>query len=204
MNLLGERPLILASASPRRLALLNSAGFAPEVISAEAVELDGLLPGQGPAEFTVENALRKARAAYARLAPRDAWLLAADTAVVLDGVLFGKPQDAAEARAMLARLSGRQHQVYTGLALLDGLSGAEHIDCSKSEIWFAELSAAEIADYVAGGEPLDKAGAYGLQGAGGVFVRRVEGDPSAVIGLPLSLLREMILQAGKTLPKEKL
>lgn len=204
MNLLTDRPLILASASPRRLALLRQVGVEPEVVSAPAEELHALIPGLGPDALTMENARRKARAAAGLLGPRDAWLVAADTVVVCNGRLLGKPADAAEARRMLSRLSGRRHNVHTGICLIDGLSGAEHSAASVSRVWFVPLSAADIDAYVRGGEPLDKAGAYGMQGEGGLFVRRIEGDYTTVVGLSLPLLREMISQAGKQPWAEKI
>ena len=177
-------PLILASASPRRRHLLEGLGLDFTVAPSEADETWPALP-PGPA--AEEVALRKAHA----VAQPGALVLAADTVVVLDGEILGKPADAAEASATLSRLSGRTHTVVTGLALaLDGREATAH---ETTRVTFAPLTDAEIAAYVATGSSLDKAGSYGIQDEGGAFlVSRIEGDYFNVIGLPLRRLYETL------------
>ena len=177
-------PLVLASASPRRRDLLARLGLAFEVRPTDADETWPDLP-VGPAAEAV--ALRKARAARAP----GALVLAADTVVVLDGDVLGKPADAADARATLRRLSGRTHTVTTGLAL--GLDGRETTASATTAVTFAELTDAEIAAYVATGSPLDKAGSYGIQDdAGALLVARIDGDYFNVVGLPLRTLYDTL------------
>ncbi len=174
-------PLVLASASPRRRDLLARLGLTFDVRPSDADETwpAGLEPGPAAAEV----ALRKARATP----PGDALVLAADTVVVLDGEVLGKPADPAEATRTLRRLSGRTHLVATGLALR--LGDRETTAFETTRVTFADLSADEVAAYVATGSPLDKAGSYGIQDdLGAVFVERIEGDYFNVVGLPLRRL----------------
>ena len=173
--------LILASQSPRREALLRQAGVRDFIVRpAPGEELEaGDLP---PAEAVVEIALSKGRQVAETAEPGDL-ILAADTMVFLEGALLGKPRDEAEAFDMLRRLSGRRHTVYTGVALI--LDGREVTGLETADVYFGHLTDAEILGYVKTGEPMDKAGAYGLQGRAAVFIRRVEGDMHTVIGLPL-------------------
>ena len=184
-----KAPLILASASPRRLALLREAGF-PEPIVRPALAPEPRLAGLAPGEMVTALALAKARDAAARSPEPGAVVLGADTVVALDGEILGKPRDAEEAGDMLRRLSGRRHAVYTGLALLH--AGRELVRREVTRVYFRELSQWEIDAYVSTGEPLDKAGAYGIQGRAGVFVRRLEGDYFSVVGLPLCTFSEML------------
>ena len=177
-------PLVLASASPRRRDLLGRLGLSFEVRPTDADETWPALP-PGPAAEAV--ALRKARA----LEAPGALVLAADTVVVLGGDVLGKPADADEARATLRRLSGRTHEVVTGIALRHG--DRETTAHASTRVTFAELADAEIAAYVATGSPLDKAGSYGIQDdAGALLVSRVEGDYFNVVGLPLRTLYETL------------
>ena len=170
-------PLVLASASPRRRDLLVRLGLDPDV---RPTDSDETWPGGDPGAAVEVIALRKARGVRAP----GALVLGADTVVVLDGDVLGKPTGTADARAMLARLSGRTHTVYTGFALVrDGRTLTDH---RATRVTFADLSRAEIDAYVATGSPLDKAGAYGIQDdAGALLVASVEGDYLAVVGLPL-------------------
>jgi septum formation protein len=163
------------------------------VVPADADETP--LPGEQPAAY-VERVAR-CKADLVAPAHTGAWVLAADTAVVVDGEILGKPRDAADAHRMLARLSGRAHTVMTAIAL-----AGQRVDGSRVEtgVIFRRLGPAEIAWYVSTGEPLDKAGAYALQGAGGAFVTRVEGSVSNVVGLPLAETLEMLSRAGFPLP----
>jgi len=182
--------IILASASPRRrelLALMGVRDFA--VIPAREEEAP---PADlGPAETVREIALMKARDVAAR---EPGLVIAADTLVWQDGALLGKPADGAEAAAMLRRLSGRKHTVFSGVAVL--ADGRELTDFEATDVWFREMSEEEIRFYVASGEPLDKAGAYGAQGLGSLFVRRIEGDFFNVMGLPVCRLGLMLKACG--------
>jgi septum formation protein len=209
--------LILASASPRRRELLALFGLAFDIVATDAEERPQPLPSQVWAalppfplprdEHPSALAARKVIAACAQ-AQSDV-IIGADTIVVLGTRVLNKPHDAAEARAMLRLLSGKQHTVYTGLALLvappcaDSLgaalelaSGRMLLDLVAARVQLAELSDDEIAAYVATGEPLDKAGAYGIQGLGGRLVAAVEGSYTAVVGLPLPATARLLGRAG--------
>lgn len=149
-------------------------------------------PGELPESMATRLARRKALAVAARR-PGE-WVLAADTLVVLDGELLGKPAGADEARRHLARLSGKEHRVVTAVALARDAIVHERYDVTR--VWFRQLTPETIDAYVATGEPLDKAGSYGLQGYGSVLVRRIDGDCFSVIGLPLRLVVELLDAAG--------
>lgn len=180
--------LILASSSPRRRELVRYMGIPFQVITADAEELK-----EGTPETLVrQNALRKARAVFSQ--HPGCVVLGADTIVYQDGKVLGKPRDEEEARDMLKRLAGAWHEVYTGVCVL--ADGREDVRCDVSRVQFTPLAPETIAAYVKTGEPMDKAGAYALQGKGGMFVRRIEGSYSNVIGLPMSLVREMLIAAG--------
>ncbi|HEX8439029.1 Maf family protein [Archangium sp.] len=190
----GQTRLVLASASPRRRELLGQLGLSFEVSAADIDETPH--PGESATAYVLRLAQEKARVVAAR-AP-GAWVLAADTTVALGDELFGKPRDAAEAREMLGRLSGRTHEVQTGVALA-GPTG-EHSTVVRTHVTFRRLSAGEIAWYAGTGEPLDKAGSYAIQGKGGFLVASVEGSPTNVIGLPLGETLELLARAGLPLP----
>lgn len=160
-----------------------------EVITADAEEIKA---GK-PEDVVLENARRKARA-VAREHPGRV-VLGADTVVWQGGRILGKPRDRKEAAAMLRRLSGAEHTVYTGVCVI-GRDGREDARTDASRVWFVPLEDETISCYIATGEPMDKAGAYALQGMGGMFVRRIEGSYSNVIGLPMSLARAMLKAAG--------
>ena len=172
-------PLILASQSPRRRELLATAGIPFTVRAREVEEIRA--PGEPPDDYARRLASAKAEAAWE---DRDEIVLGADTIVVLDQSVLEKPRDAADARAMLHRLAGREHTVITGICLRHP-SGAE-VDSSATRVRFTPLTNAEIDAYVATGEPMDKAGAYAIQGLASKFVERVDGCYFNVIGLPLS------------------
>ncbi len=180
--------LVLGSASPRRAALLRELGVAFEVCASDVPEVPQ--PGEDPAAFARRAAIDKGLA-VAR-ARRGAWVLAADTVVTIDSAILGKPADEAEARAMLRRLSGREHAVLTAIALIapDGTCAAAEV--VRSAVTFRDLTAAEIDAYVATGEPADKAGAYAIQGGAAGFVRAVRGSLSNVIGLPVDEVRALL------------
>ncbi len=182
--------VILASQSPRRRELLTLVGIVHTVRPADIDE--SLLPGERP----VPHAERLARAKAHTLAARhpEAVVIAADTIVVLDGEILGKPRDADDAEATLGRLSGRTHRVYTAIAVArDGRteSAVEEVD-----VTFRALTHREIAEYVRTGEPMDKAGAYGIQGYGATIVERIEGDYFSVMGLGLRRLTELLARVG--------
>lgn len=194
-----HRPFYLASASPRRRELLAQAGYAPEVLrlAAERAVDETPLAGEPPLVYVKRLARDKALAGVAELLAggrETAPVLGADTTVALAGEIFGKPTDEADAFAILERLSGREHQVLTAVALAEG----DHVDLriSVSRVRFAHLDAAQIRAYVASGEPLDKAGAYGIQGRAACFVEHLEGSYSGVMGLPLFETAELLAQSG--------
>lgn len=172
--------IFLASSSPRRRELLEQIGVAHQVVEAHVDE--ALHPDEAPELYVVRLALAKAQAGHAICSN---WpVLGADTAVVIDGTILGKPRDRDNGLAMLARLSGRSHHVYTGVALVDA-AGEAHTLLSVSAVTFRPISAAEAAAYWDSGEPLDKAGGYAVQGLGAIFIERLEGSYSGVMGLPL-------------------
>lgn len=189
--------LVLASQSPRRRELLEQLGIPLEVRPAHADE--AVLPGEDARAYVLRVAREKARAVEGAL------VLAADTAVVLRGEVLGKPRDADDARRMLRALSGTVHEVLTGVCVRRSAPalGIELDAVVSTEVRFAPLSEAEIAWYVRTGEPLDKAGAYAIQGAGGAFVVRVDGSVSNVVGLPLAETADLLRRAGLALPWER-
>ena len=177
-----DMQIVLASGSPRRRELMEKAGYSFEVCPSEA---DENVSG-APRERVALLARRKAEAV-----PEDGRpVLAADTLVALDEQALGKPADEDDARAMLRALSGRTHQVYTGVCLRCG--GVYHVDCQRTDVTFRPLTDGEIDAYIATGEPMDKAGAYGIQGGAGVFVEKLEGPFDNVMGLPMELVSRMI------------
>lgn len=188
--------LILASQSPRRAELLRNAGVAFEVRPADVDE--SLRDGEGSLEYVKRLAEEKALAVLSS-APIGATVLGADTTVVLDGESLGKPVDEDEARRMLTRLGGRVHQVMTGVCVArrneDGAAVTE-TGVEVTEVEFAAMSAEEIAAYVASGEPMDKAGAYGIQGLASRWIPRIRGCYFNVVGLPVSRVCAMLERAG--------
>jgi len=175
--------LVLASSSPRRAALLRAAGYDFDVRPSPTEEWP--FPGGDPASYT--ESLARAKAADGAA---DEVVVGADTVVVLDSSVLGKPVDADDAAAMLRRLSGRTHEVVTGVAVRHG--GWLRSGHARTRLTLRVLDEREIRAYVETGEPLDKAGAYGYQGGAARFVTRLEGDADTVIGLPLALLRELL------------
>jgi len=177
------RPLILASRSPRRLALLSQIGLSPRVVSCDIPEdFDAT---HSPAENAQHLARKKAECVAKNVA--EGIVLGADTIVVIDGVILGKPVDDADAMRMLSLLGGRTHTVYTGFALIDRPSGQCVGGVEATQVTFRTIPRKEIEEYVRGGSPMDKAGAYGIQDDyGAVFVTRLEGCYYNVVGLPLA------------------
>jgi septum formation protein len=188
--------IVLASASPRRAAILRDAGIPFEVLAAQVDETrrDGELRG----DYVRRLALEKARAAAAE-APADSGdclFVGADTVVVAGGEILGKPVSEDDARRMLRMLSGGVHEVHTGLAVVERPGTAESATDEITRVTFAALSDDEIENYIATGEPFDKAGAYGIQGIGGRYVTRIEGCYFNVMGLPLARLWSLLQEFG--------
>ena len=185
------KKIILASGSPRRRELLTNAGYTFEVVPAEVEENhDG---GETPVALVERLALSKAQEVARRYPGDDAVVLGADTVVVLDGNILGKPGSPEEAQEMLARLSGHEHEVITGVALVQsGDANRKVVTHETTTVFFRELTKREIADYTATGEPLDKAGAYAIQGIAGRFVTRLEGCYFNVMGLPVALVDRLL------------
>ena len=174
--------IYLASASPRRSELLRQIGVTHEV---RAVAVDeSVAPGEAPVEYVLRLAEAKARRLWDDVAVHERLpVLAADTTVALEGEVFGKPTDRAEAAAMLSRLSGRTHQVHTAVAVLHAAGAAALV--SSSSVSLRDLTPAEIDWYCRTGEPMDKAGGYAVQGRAAIFIRHLSGSYSGVMGLPL-------------------
>ena len=183
--------IILASESPRRRELLTLMGLEFVTIPSHSPECTP--PHAGPAKFVKTLALEKAETVFAAH-PGDC-VVGADTIVYLDGEILGKPHTPENARRYLSRMQGRTHTVYTGLALLTPKT--RDVRYCKTRVTFAPMTREEIEWYVSTGEPLDKAGAYGVQGPGGIFVERVDGNYFNVIGMPLPLLYRMLSDAGQ-------
>lgn len=185
--------MILASASPRRKFLLNSLGIRFVAVPSSIDE--SLLTGESPEVHVQRLALAKATEVAARFSGD--WVLGADTIVVIDGRILGKPKDEDEARAMLTRLAGRTHLVFTGYAIVNSaLSGTERVRYAQSDVHIRELSPRQIAGYVRTGEPMDKAGAYAIQGVGSAIVEHVSGSYTNVVGLPLCEVARDLQQLG--------
>jgi septum formation protein len=181
--------LILASASPRRSELLRNAGIVFEVQPADVPEAP--LPGE-PAKALAERLAREKATAIARQRAADV-VLGADTVVVVDGEILGKPAGAGDAARMLRMLSGRRHEVITGVCLVAG--GQWSVASESTTVTMSEISEKEIADYITTGEPMDKAGAYAIQGIASRWIPRIEGDYSNVVGLPVALVWRMLLKS---------
>ncbi|HEY0232008.1 MAG TPA: Maf family protein [Dokdonella sp.] len=185
--------IFLASQSPRRRELLRQLGVDFDVLDVEVAEQQ--LPGESAADYVSRVAREKAGAGLLQVAAvPGALVIGADTEVVLEEEVFGKPADAAAAQAMLRRLSGRAHRVLSTLWCIN--AAREECACSDSQVEFAELSETDIAHYVATGEPFGKAGAYAIQGRAAAFVRRLEGSYSGVMGLPLHETANLLRMFG--------
>ena len=183
--------IVLASHSPRRRQLLGQMGLE---FTTQSPEIDESAFHGRDAQDLVETLSREKARWVARQQTPDTLVIGADTVVVLDGAILGKPRDGAEAEAMLAALSGRDHQVFTGVTLCQGdriLTQAE-----ETQVTFRPLTGQEIRQYVSTGEPMDKAGAYGIQGLGGLLVEGIRGDYHNVMGLPICRLGRMLLNFG--------
>lgn len=180
------RKIILASRSPRRSELLTAAGISFEVLAADIDETPH--DHEAPAAYVERLAVEKARAVLA-LRPEDR-VLGADTTVTIDGEILGKPVDEADATRMLRLLSGRVHDVHTGVAVVSRSGVRSAVDTTR--VWFAAMTAEDISWYVATGEPVDRAGAYAIQGFASKFIPRIEGSYSNVVGLPVALVSSIL------------
>ena len=184
--------IILASTSPRRKALLEQIGVKFTVDA--RVQEDTESVSREPHHLAVENALRKAKSVAGEYP--DAIIIAADTFGVIDDRLFGKPHSESEACALLAELRGKAHTVITGFAVIDTLTGKTISRSVETAVYMKQLTRSEIEAYVRTGEPLDKAGAYAIQGLGAILVEKIEGDYFNVVGLPLYALSEVLKEFG--------
>jgi septum formation protein len=182
--------LVLASASPRRQELLRNAGFTFEVHPADIPEAP---LAEESAKACAERLAREKALAVARRRPHD-FVLGADTVVLVDGQLLGKPRDTVDAARMLRMISGREHEVITGVCLVS--DGKTSVASETTFVTVSELTEKEIADYIASGEPMDKAGAYAIQGIASRWIPRIEGDYFNVVGLPVALLWRMLRRAA--------
>ncbi|MFZ7125502.1 MAG: Maf family protein [Desulfobacterales bacterium] len=187
-----QADLILASKSPRRSYLLKKAGLVFTVVPSDIDESS--IPETAPTDFVRRLAEAKAK----DIADRhpDSWVIGADTIVSIDHRLLGKPASRAEARAMLAKLSGRTHQVYTGFCIVRQAASKFFSDTVVTDVTFKALSESEIEWYIGTGEPFDKAGAYAIQGMGTFLVRRINGSYTNVVGLPVCEIIEILIREG--------
>ena len=189
-ELLGERKLILASRSPRRAEILKKAKVEFEIKIPPNLKEES--SSSDPAEHVLSLSKRKATSVSNQV--EEAIVLGADTIVVLDGEILGKPQNKEEAFLILKKLSGRTHRVYTGITLVNRYNGKIISDYDSTEVKFNQLEDNKIVAYINTGEPMDKAGAYGIQGMGGFLVEGIRGSLDNVIGLPTEKLKEMLIQ----------
>ncbi len=194
------KPLVLASASPRRKELLHQIGLQFEVEPSH-------VPEEMPSDLSPHLLARRISAEKARAVAanrKDALIIAADTFIVVDGKILGKPHTSEEAYRMLSLLNGRTHSVITGFTLLDAASGKMASDSVETKVRMKNADRGELEAYVRSGEPLGKAGAYAIQGLGAVLIEGIEGDYSNVVGLPLRALAEALRQFGiEVLPTEE-
>lgn len=187
-KLLNEKKLVLASSSPRRAELLRKAEIDFEIIFPENIVEENV--SAEPVSHVTELSRKKAESVVEKA--RNRLILGADTIVVLDGEILGKPRDKEDALRILKMLSSKEHKVYTGITLLDEKSGERVSGYQLTRVKFNRLQEKEIKDYIESGEPLDKAGAYGIQGMGNFLVEKIEGDLDNVIGLPVRKLKELL------------
>lgn len=189
------KKIILASKSPRRHDILNLAGYSHTVMVSDA---DETLPaGISPADAVRVLSVRKAEAVLSELnneGSEDFVIIAADTVVEFEGDIFGKPKDEADARRMLSAMSGKSHYVHTGVTVTDGERTVS--ETVSARVVMREITSEELEGYIASGAPMDKAGAYGIQGTAGAFVSSVEGDFFSIMGLPMCRLSEILREYG--------
>jgi septum formation protein len=192
--------LVLASASPRRAQLLRQIGLVPTI---DAADIDEVVPrGVAPTDAVQRLARQKVAVVADRHANRDAVILGADTVVCVGDEVLGKPADQEQAAAMLRRLSGRTHEVHTGVEVVAIGTGDRRSSVTTTRVTMRAIGQAEIDAYVATGEPADAAGAYAIQGRAAVFVSQIEGDYSNVVGLPLARVATMLDEIGMAVPRQ--
>jgi len=185
-------PIILASSSPRRRELLHALGLPFQVLTSDVDETTD--PNRTPDEIVTELALRKAREIARKT--DEGIVIGADTIVVLEQTVLGKPRDEADAFRMLSNLQGREHTVFSGVAVIDAASGREEVTFRSTRVRMRSMSEAEIRAYIATGEPMDKAGSYAIQGFGATLVEGIVGDYFTVVGLPLHATAELLARFG--------
>src|SRR5688572_15391244 len=192
MSLAGAPPVVLASQSPRRKELLAVLGIPFSVMPAAIDETPK--PGEAPEAFAIRIAREKAIEVSGKVS--QSLVLAADTIVTIDGEILGKPSDPKHAAAMLQRLSGRKHSVYTAICMINQLRGETFEELDRTDVWFSSIDEAQIQDYIRREHVMDKAGAYAIQGFASVHIPKIEGSFSNVMGLPLHLVYDLLLRAG--------
>ncbi|MFE5320155.1 Maf family protein [Paenibacillus sp. NPDC056579] len=197
MTITMQKKLILASSSPRRQELIASLRLPFEIKVSDVSE--DTEPGLSPAEVVEQLSSRKAAAVcemYKEQQRNDGIVIGSDTIVVLNGEILGKPKDKADAFRMLNGLQGREHYVYSGVACIDLSTGKQIVSHQVTLVYMKPLTKTQIERYIDTGEPMDKAGSYGIQGLGATIVERIEGDYFNVVGLPVSLLSDLLQQFG--------
>lgn len=186
------KKIVLASSSPRRQQILSDLGVNFEMSS--PTKFEEVMNGLKPDELVCRNAVGKAREIAAQY--NDAIIIGCDTVIEFEGEILGKPMNSEKAKSTLLKLSSNTHSVYSGLAVIDTRSNKEMVGCEETRITFKKISDKDIDCYIATGEPLDKAGAYGIQARGDLFVDKIEGSISNVIGLPKRLLIKYLKELG--------
>ncbi len=194
MTAIAQDGIILASASPRRKQLLEQIGLQFSIEPSQADET--IDPAETPEQAVCRLSLAKAQEICAATQSSARWIIGSDTIVVRSGMILGKPRDREHARSMLRQLSGAEHQVVSGIAIIDRLDGQQFVEAVSTRVRFRKLSADEIDRYIATGEADDKAGAYAIQGLGVCFVAGIEGSYSNVVGLPLCRLTLALKEMG--------
>jgi septum formation protein len=184
--------LILASSSPRRREILETIGAKFHVATSQIDE--SVLPNEAPENYVVRLAREKARDVIRQFST--GFVIGADTTVVLNNQILGKPKDEADARSMLKQLADNWHEVMTGIAVIDASTSKEVFDLCRTRVRFTAMSDEEIEWYLRSGEPFDKAGAYAIQGLGSLFIEEIEGNYLNVVGLPITLLRRLVESVG--------
>jgi septum formation protein len=192
LNEADKFPLFLASESPRRQALLQQLGLQFSLVNAPVEEV--ALPNEPPESYVLRIAIEKALSGFNKVAGKAIWVVGGDTMVMLNGRVFGKPKNEADAFRMLSKLSGQTHEVLSAVAIV--FDGEVFSTLNKTSVTFKTLSEPEIMDYVHSGEPADKAGSYAIQGLAAKFIERIDGSYSAVMGMPLFELNQLLEASG--------